>query len=367
MEALDDTVLFIDEIQQSPEAVAMLRYFYEEYPDLPVIAAGSLLETLIGKSINFPVGRVEYRALRPVSFSEFLSATGEENALEEYDTVPLNTFAYEKILQLFHTYTLIGGMPEVVANYAENRSITALQNVYEMLLIPYFDDAEKYAKNASQIQMLRYAIRAIFYQAGRRITFQNFAGSSYRSKDMAEVLRTLEKAMLLHLVYPTTNTEPPFMPDIKKMPRLQVLDTGLLNFFSGLQKDLFGTKDLNEVYRGKIAEHIVGQELLSSSSSFLNSLHFWVRNKNQSEAEIDFMFPYDGTMIPVEVKSGGSGKLRSLLQFLDMSDIDFAVRLYAGKIQLEEHQTPKGKKFKLLNMPYFLSGKLKEYLDCYVQ
>ncbi len=364
-EQIADTLLFIDEIQQSPEAVALLRYFYEDFPDLHVVAAGSLLETLLGKSINFPVGRVEYRAVRPVSFAEFLEAMGEEQALEQYNAIPVKDFAHDKLIKLFHTYTLIGGMPEIVANYIKNRDLTALQNVYESLLIPYFDDVEKYAKNSGQVQILRHAIRSIFYEAGRRIKFQGFGASSYNSKEMGEVLRTLEKAMLLQLIFPTVQTEAPFLPDIKKSPRLQVLDTGMLNFFSGLQKELFGTQDLNDLYRGKITEHIVGQELLASNYSFLNSLHFWVRDKKQSEAEIDIMYPYNSTMIPIEVKSGKTGKLRSLLYYLDVSTVDFAVRFYAGKLQLEEHKTPNGKTFKLLNLPYYLSGKLKDYLDYY--
>ena len=367
VEQMADTLLFIDEIQQSPEAVALLRYFYEDYPNLHVIAAGSLLETLLGKSINFPVGRVEYRAVRPVSFAEFLSAIGEEQALEQYNNVPIKEFAHEKLIKLFHTYTLIGGMPEIVANYIKNKDLIVLQNIYESLLIPYFDDVEKYAKNSGQIQILRHAIRSIFYEAGRRIKFQGFGASSYNSKEMGETLRTLEKTMLMQLIFPTTQTEPPFQPDIKKSPRLQVLDTGMLNFFSGLQKELFGTQDLNDLYRGKITEHIVGQELLASNHSFLNSLHFWVRDKKQSEAEIDIMYPYNSTMIPVEVKSGKSGKLRSLLYYLDISATDFAVRFYAGKLQLEEHKTPNGKAFKLLSLPYSLSGKLKDYLDYYIE
>jgi len=366
IEQMTDTLLFIDEIQQSPQAITALRYFYEDYPDLHVITAGSLLETLLGKSINFPVGRVEYRAVRPVSFAEFLSAMNEEQALEQYNRIPVKDYAHEKLIKLFHTYTLIGGMPEIVAHYIKHNDLTALQNIYESLLIPYFDDVEKYAKNAGQIQILRHAIRTVFYEAGRRIKFQGFGASSYNSKEMGEALRTLEKTMLMQLIFPTTQTEPPFLPDIKKSPRLQVLDTGMLNFFSGLQKDLFGTRDLNDLYRGKIAEHIVCQELLASNYSCLNTLHFWVRDKKQSEAEIDIMYPYNGAMIPVEVKSGKSGKLRSLLYFLDTSTSDFAVRLYAGKLQLEEHKTPDGKSFKLLNLPYYLSGKMKDYLDYYL-
>jgi len=357
-----DTLLFIDEIQELPEAVQMLRYFYEDFPRLNVIAAGSLLENMIGKTINFPVGRVEYKILRPMSFSEFLAASDEKSVLEQYENLPLNDFAHDKLLTFFHTYTLIGGMPEIIVNYFKNKDLTTLTNHYESLLGTYFNDVEKYAKNASQIQVFRHAIRSIFYEAGRRIKFAGFGASNYGSKEMGEVLRILEQAMLLHLVFPTTQTESPFMPDIKKSPRLQVLDTGMLNFFSGLQKELFGTRDLNALYQGKITEHIVGQEFLAAKYNLMNELRFWVRDKKQSDAEIDFLFPVDGEMIPVEVKSGASGKMRSLHQYIDNSKADFAVRFYAGKVNLEEHKTIDGKMFKLLSLPYFLSGKLEEYV-----
>jgi predicted AAA+ superfamily ATPase len=358
----NDTLLFIDEIQESLEAVSILRYFYEEFPEIHVIAAGSLLETIFDKGVNFPVGRVEYRVLRPFNFSEFLEAMDENQAAEFYNQVPLPDFAHAKLLQLFHSYTLVGGMPEVLNSYIETRDLTSLRAIYESLLATYFDDAEKYAKNQHQVQIIRHAVKAAFYEAGTRIKFAGFGASNYGSKEMGEVLRTLEKVMLLQLIFPTTQTEPPFMPDIKKSPRLQVLDTGMLNFFAGLQKELFGTRDLNALYQGKITEHIVGQELLAAKFNLMNELHFWVRDKNQSDAEVDFLFPFDGEMIPVEVKSGASGKMRSLHQYLDNSKAGFAVRFYAGKISMEEHKTIAGKRFKLLSLPYFLGGKLEEYI-----
>jgi len=320
-------------------------------------------ETLFDKSINFPVGRVEFRKMYPVSFDEFLGAMNEHQALELYNQIPLPAFAHSKLLQLFHTYTLIGGMPEIVGKYIENKNITSLPNIYESLIATYLDDVEKYAKNSSQVQIVRHAIRSSYYEAGTRIKYQGFGASSYNSREMSEVLRMLEKTMLLYLVFPTTQTEAPFMPNVNKSPKLQVLDTGLVNYFSGLQKELFGTKDLNEHYRGKIAEHIVGQEILASKYNILHTLQFWVRDKNQSDSEVDFLYHFDGQMIPVEVKSGKSGKLRSLLQFLDLSGISVAVRFYAGQFQVEEHQTLTGKPFKLINIPYFLAGKLNEYLE----
>jgi len=362
LDRASETLLFIDEIQVEPKAVAMLRYFYEAYPNLHVIAAGSMLETLFDRGINFPVGRVEFRVLRPVGFEEFLGALGESQALELYHKVPLPAFAHNKLLQLFHSYTLIGGMPEVVAKYAQNRDVGSLSNIYESLLATYFDDVEKYAKNSNQVQMVRHAIRSSFYEAGTRIKYQGFGASSYHSKEMSEVLRILEKTMLLNLVFPTTQTVVPFMPDVRKSPRLHALDTGMVNYFSGLQRELFGTRDLHAHYKGKIAEHIVGQEFLASKFNIFNTLHFWIRDKKQSDAEVDFLYTFDGQTIPVEVKSGKSGKLRSLHQFLEMSDIPIAVRLYAGQFQIEEHKTLTGKPFKLINIPYFLAGKLDSYI-----
>lgn len=358
----EETLLFIDEIQESPEAVTLLRYFYEDFPEICVIAAGSMLETIYDKGISFPVGRVEYRVLRPFSFSEFLEAMNENQALQQYNQVPIPDFTHPKLLELFHIYTLVGGMPEAIKSYIETKDLGLLQTVYESLITTYFDDAEKYAKTSNQVQIIRHAVKSAFYEAGSRIKFAGFGASNYGSKEMGEVLRSLEKVMLLHLVYPTIQSEAPFMPDIKKSPRLQVLDTGMLNFFAGLQSELFGTKDLNAVYQGRITEHIVGQEFLASKFNVMNKLRFWVRDKKQSSAEIDFLFSADSEMIPVEVKSGASGKMRSLQQYIDTSGTDFAVRFYAGMISLEKHKTIAGKTYQLLNLPYFLAGKLEEYV-----
>ena len=120
-------------------------------------------------------------------------------------------------------------------------------------------------------------------------------------------MRILENALLIKLIYPTTAFSPPFEPDHKKSPRLQFLDTGLINYFAGLQKEYFTLRDLNQLYQGKIAEHIVGQQLLCTEFHSLNPLLFWVREKAQSSAEIDFVIPMNKKLIPIEVKSGKSG------------------------------------------------------------
>lgn len=362
-----DTLIFIDEIQNSPVAVAMMRYFYESAKEYHILAAGSLLEVLLDThKISFPVGRVEYRFLYPLSFEEFLLGEGNKSALEFYNTVPCPDFASPVLMKLFHTYTLIGGMPEVVSNYLTHRDFLKLKTIYQSLITSYQDDVSKYANTRTMTEILRFAIEAAPREAGKRIKFHGFGNSSYRSREMGEALRNLERAMLLHLIYPITNVEPPMMPDRKKSPKLQFLDTGLLNYVAGLQAYYLKSDDLQSFYQGILAEHIVCQELIAMEDSGFNTIAFWVREQKQSNAEVDFILPYKELLIPIEVKSGKSGTLRSLHQFVEKSPHPYAVRLYHGKMDLHEAETPTGKKYRLLNLPYCFAGKIYEYLDWFI-
>ena len=357
-----NTLLFIDEIQQVDGALNKLRYFYEEYPDLRVIAAGSLLETILHRKTNVPVGRVDYRVMRPVSFPEFLKAVGDEQALEQLEHLPLNNFAHSTLLNLFHTYTLIGGMPEIVANYAEKKDLTALPVVYDRLINAYLDDVEKYGKTDAQVRVIRHCIRACFTEAGKRIKFQHFGRSDYGSKEVGEALRTLEKVFLLSLVYPTISATLPLIPDFRKSPRLQVLDTGMMNYFLGIQRDILGTEDLNEVYQGTMIEHLVGQELLAVNYGPLSSLNFWVREKKTSLAEVDYIYPFEGQLIPIEVKAGKTGSLKSLHLFMDEAPHDLAIRFWSQRLNLSAVTTPSGKPFRLLSLPYYLASQTEKYI-----
>ncbi|MEA1946144.1 MAG: AAA family ATPase [Thermodesulfobacteriota bacterium] len=358
------TLVFIDEIQNSPQAIAQLRYFYESAKKLHIIAAGSLLEVMIGEpGPAFPVGRVQYMYLYPLTFEEFLAASGEDQALKCYHTIPFPDFAFTRLLKLFHRYTLIGGMPEIVGKYIENKDIAAIAPVYQGLLVAYLDDVSKYARNTTMAQVIRHAIESAPLEAGQRIKFQGFGNSNYKSREMGEALRMLERAMLIYLLYPSTVTQPPVRPDLKKSPRLQFLDTGLINYFAGLQDYYFKMENLHSFYKGLLAEHIVGQELLALDMKTSRKPSFWIREKKQSNAEVDFIIPFKQHIIPVEVKSGKTGALRSLHQFMIRADHPFAVRLYAGSAEKTQTSTPDGKSYTLLNLPYFLAGKLYDYID----
>ena len=361
------TLIFIDEIQQVPKALNTLRYFYELAPDISVIAAGSILETLFDKNISFPIGRVEYKVIRPVSFTEFLSAIGETAASEQITKVPIAAFAQTKLLSLFHTYALIGGMPEVIHHYATHKDLVTLAPIYDSLISGYMDDVEKYAKNNAQILHIKHCIQSSFALAGKRIKFEGFGNAAYKSREIGESLRVLEKALLLQLIYPCTTATLPMVSDIKKSPRLQILDTGLLNYFVGIQKEIIDTDDLNKIYQGTLIEHLIGQELLAFQYNALSALHFWVREKKESTAEVDYLFPYNGLIIPIEVKSGVAGSLKSLHSFMDLAPHHWAIRFYAGALNITDAITQNGKLYQILNLPYYLGSQIEKYIAWFVQ
>ncbi len=234
--------------------------------------------------------------------------------------------------------------------------------IYDGLVESYTGDVEKYASPA-QVPYIRHIIANAFPEGGSKITFENFGNSSYRSREIKEAFETLEKTMLLKLVYPCTSVQLPPRPNLKRKPRLHVVDTGLMNHALGLMGELVFSENISDVYRGKIEEHIVGQELLASKFSVLHSIHFWVREKKESSAEVDYILPYRGKLIPIEVKSGHIGKLRSLHQFMDQAPHHIAVRVWQGEYSVEKAKTIAGTEFILLNLPFYLVHRVERELD----
>lgn len=365
-----ETLLFLDEIQYSARAVMLMRYFYEELPDLYVISAGSLLEIMMEKRrISFPVGRVEYLYLFPMNFEEFLQAVGEDLALEYYQRTPVPDIAHDKLSSLFRLYTFIGGMPEAVSRYVETRDLSTLSPVYADLLTAYKDDVSKYASTLRESDVIRHVIEIAPKESGNRITFEKFGHSGYGSSDVGSAMRKLERAMLLYLRYPITQYALPIYPDKKLRPRLQLLDSGLMNYALGIQTMYFQETQLLEIYRGILAEQMVWQELLARENRTLSMPAFWVREKKQSNAELDFVVPFSGRLIPMEVKSGKDGTLRSLHQYIKESREHIAVRLYNQKYSVQDTKTPfsetdpEGIPYRLINLPIYCAGKIEDYLQ----
>lgn len=352
------TLIFIDEIQTEPKAVQALRYFYEKRPDLYVIAAGSLLESLMGRHISFPVGRVEYMALHPCTFVEFLSAIGEEMLASQVEKVAVPQSLHSYTLDLFKKYMIIGGLPEVVANYAQYHDMVRLSDVFNALLSGYRDDVEKYADNRKEQDSIRYILNYGWTSAGHRIQFAKFTNSSFKSADVSNAFRTLEKTLLLELVYPLTSTSFPILPDLKKSPKLLWLDTGLVNYVAGMQEELLFTTDSDELWNGDIAEHIVAQELLGATTTFGEKRLFWVRDARNSQAEVDFVIRYKSHLLPIEVKTCANSKLRSLHLFMEESKENIALRLWNGPMTSDVITRSDGRPFTLYNIPLYYAGHL---------
>ncbi len=356
-------LIFIDEIQCSPKAVGWMRYFHECAPQWHVVAAGSLLESAMDVDLHFPVGRVEYLFLKPATFKEFLGACREDQLLGVLQDKGIPDYAHERLMKLFMQYTLVGGMPEAVSQYALTRDIVRVNGVYERLLRAYIDDAAKYASRKSLVIPMQTAIENAFLHAGQRIVFSKFGDTHYGSREMGEALRMIEKAMLATLMYPTTAVGLPMVIDRKKSPRLHVLDTGMLNFFAGVQKEFIHAHDLNALYRGVVAEHVVGQELAAIHTGIADRTAFWVREKKQSNAQVDYVIQHAGRIIPIEVKSGESGRLRSLHAFMDACSHDMAVRISGAPWRVDQVKTIAGKMYTLMNVPFYAVADIHACLD----
>lgn len=365
--SLGDTLLFIDEVQESPGAIQMLRYFYEEFPSLSVIAAGSLLEFAMKKVKSFPVGRVEYLYMHPLNFLEYLQALDKQAALEQMEKVPVEPFAHSVLLDLFNKYAIVGGMPEVISNFIEKNSLTELPKVYESIWGTYRSDVEKYAANETERKVIKHIMATAPHYVDHRIKFQNFGQSNYRSREAGEAFRNLDDAKIIQLIYPTTDYETPVKPNLRKSPRLQFLDTGIINNELGIQAEMLSFTDLSDSYKGAIIPHLILQELISQNMVNDKKPHFWVREKKQSSSEVDLVFTYKSLVIPIEIKSGNAGTLKSLHQFIEHCSHNYAVRIYAGKFEIVRTKTPGGKPYLLMNMPYYLGTKIPEYLAYFIE
>jgi predicted AAA+ superfamily ATPase len=177
----------------------------------------------------------------------------------------------------------------------------------------------------------------------------------------------LNDAKVIRLLYPTTDIEPPVKPDIRKSPRLQFLDTGLLNNDLGIQADMLALADLSQSYKGAIIPHLITQELISIFTTVNRIPNFWIRDKKQSSSEVDLVYAIQDKVIPIEIKSGKVGTLRSLHQFVERTNHPYAVRIYAGEFMINETRTPGGTPYLLMNLPYFLGSKIPDYIQYFIE
>jgi len=355
------TLVFLDEIQNAPGLIKLLRFFYEQMPDLHVIASGSLLDVILEREgFSFPVGRVEFAYMYPLDFFEFLGAQKERELLDYLkNTSPKKKIPdaiHEDALKKFYEYTMIGGMPEIVRTYAANGDMNALSPLYAALLTGYSEDVYKYSSLANS-KYLHYVIEKAPLYAGTTITYDKFGDSHFRSREMGQAFSTLERVMLLYQVWATKSTGIPLVEQFKRPRKLLFLDAGLVNHQMGIQGDFLNLKDLAGLYRGRVAEQVAGQNILAQFMYSLPKVLYWAREKTEGIAEVDFCLQHKGKILGIEVKSASANKLKSLFSFAQAVPDSRLIRIYSGQLK-EEKIGISGKSFKVLSLPFYLAPRV---------
>jgi predicted AAA+ superfamily ATPase len=367
------TLLFFDEIQAVPEFLARLRYFYEEIPDLHVIAAGSLLDFVLEEhSFSMPVGRIEYLHLGPMTFGEFLDATGNErwsvflNAFGCKETMP--DTAHQTLLRLFRTYLALGGMPEAVETYARTYSLLEADRVKESILGTLRDDFAKYGQRVNHERLLKMFSR-LPVMVGQRFKFANVSRED-SARDLGRSLHLLELARLVYRVRQSSCSGLPVGAGAREDAfKVLFLDCGLLLHACGLRAaDVEREPDLMLVNGGAAVEQVVGQHLLYARPPWEQpELFYWAREKPTSAAEVDYVIVRGGGIVPVEVKAGKTGRLRSLWQFVAEKEARLALRFNADKPSLLEvmdtmHDNTRIS-YRLLSLPLYLIDHANRLID----
>ena len=315
----ETSLLFLDEVQACANALKSLRYFFEEAPRYHVIAAGSLLELAMAGT-SFPVGSVDYLWMYPMTFSEFLRGTGSDILAEHLpglgQTEPLATATHEKLLEMVRLYCAVGGMPQAVEVFRRTGSLLDVTATHASLMQSYVDDLNKYRGRLS-IDGIDRLLSAIPSQVGRQVKYRSVE-PEWRIEKTKSVLRLLEQLMLVHPVRSTNCTGLPLGSTAsEKVFKYVFLDVGLVHHqCGGNPAALLQGGDLLGVHEGRLAEQFVGQELLARGGSENRKLYYWDRPERASAAEVDYVVVRDRTIVPVEVKSGPAGRLRSMTQYL---------------------------------------------------
>lgn len=331
------TLLFLDEIQECPEAIMALRFFKEDYPGLHVIAAGSLLEFTLQKLPTFGVGRIHTLFMYPMTFDEFLNANNENGLISmkrQADSQhPLDAAFHEKLIEYFRIYLLVGGMPEAVLAWIKTHNFNQCSHIQEDIILTYEDDFSKYKKRVSP-DLLRTTLHGICHQPGEKITFKQIS-ADYRSSQIREAVRLLTLAGLVIPVIATSGNGIPLDAEAnEKNMKILLLDSGLLLSVLQLEGNLAqhlvdlimtgSPKDL--VNKGGLVEMVAGLELLRNKPCVQRQKMFYWEKSGNSIAEIDYLDTFHLKVTPIEIKSGTQGGMKSLWQFMREKRLTEAIR-----------------------------------------
>ncbi len=366
-----NSLLFLDEIQSVPEAIPALRYFYEDKPWLPVLSAGSLLEFVLSDhSFSMPVGRIQYLHMGPMTFSEFLMGIGEEKLgsfiLNYEPGQSIGEIVHGRLLSLLRSYYFVGGMPEAVSVFAATKSYKQVSRVHNSVLETYLEDFPKYI-GSRNLNRMRRVFHFIARNVGRKIKYSNISfedqsGTLKKDIDLLSMARVIGKVIRSHC------SGLPLHADIdEKVYKPLFLDVGLMNAVCGLDwRAVSQMDDAQLINEGAIAEQFAGQHLQNMFSDALNrELTYWLRQGRSSNAELDFVVQTGGHIIPVEVKAGAAGSLKSLHQFMGSKEAPLAVRLDASfpsvtriNTKISTGKTFRRVQYPLLSLPLYLIERL---------
>lgn len=348
------TLLFFDEIQTCPKAISSLRFFYEKMPELHLIATGSLLEFALEKIPSMGVGRIKSIYMFPLSFKEFLIASKEKLLLSRITDNPLNTpfdsLLHQKSIDLYKTFQIIGGLPEVVDRYIHTRSIPQCLEILDDLINTFKDDFAKY-KERVDIFRISEVFNSIPLQSGEKFKYSKIDSSS-SSTALKNSLELLEKAGLIYKIRHSASNGIPLAAEVKnKKFKVILFDTGIHQRILGLDiSSYISASSFDVVNRGAIAEVFTGLEIMKYNNyNRKNSLYYWHREAKSSNAEIDYVVQIGEEIIPVEVKSGKSGTLKSLHSFVNSHHPPFSL-----KCSLANFGTDKN----ILSLPLYAISKL---------
>lgn len=344
-------LVFFDEIQSCPRALMALRYFYEDMPELHVIAAGSLLEFAF-KEISFPVGRVQFIHIHPMNFSEFLLATGRDKMAEALHpgSFDFSEAVHHTFLEALRTYFFIGGMPECVKTYAESGKLKTVSDIHRDLLETYRADFAKYAPHADK-RCLNAVLSNTAKSVGQQIKYSRLA-DGFTPPTNKKAFELLTMARLIHKIPAVSGAGQPLgaAASERKFKAL-MLDIGLMQHLCGSSWTMdMAAASLMDMYRGALAEQFVGQEFLAAG---LDPIYYWSRDAKSSTAEVDYMIEHEGRVIPIEVKSGAAGRLKSLHLLLQ------SYPQLSGGIVLSERPYGEIPEQKLIFYPLYAAGFIK--------
>ena len=325
------TLLFFDEIQSCIPAIKALRYFYEKYPEQHLIAAGSLLEFALGEIPSFGVGRLHQVFMYPFSFYEFLGALGEGilsgACRSAAPDKPVPEPVHRQLIDRLKTFLLIGGIPESVARYAQSRDILHSHEVLEDLLTAFRDDFSKYRSKMPAL-VINEVFESVMNQAAGKFVYERAAMETGN----ARVKQALELLIMAGLVHPVTHSAANGIPlgaEINpKYRRIIPCDTGIFLHILGIEKsDILLAENFQVINRGALAEIFAGLELLKSGETHAQrQLYCWHREKAQSSAQVDYLIQHGSSIIPIEVKSGTQGGMKSLNMFMKEKGVKYGIR-----------------------------------------